>query len=72
MVRYLRRQPVRITVDAAELAQRYRDGASLDDLGILCGCTGTRIRHLLVAHGVEIRPRSYNPSGGKSNKFLRR
>jgi hypothetical protein len=38
MVQYLRRQPVRITANAAELAQRYRNGASLDDLAVLCGC----------------------------------
>ena len=71
MVQYLRRRPVKITVDPAELARRYRDGASLDDLGVLCGCTGTRIRRILIEHGVEIRPRGYNPAGGKSNKFLR-
>jgi hypothetical protein len=72
VVQYLRRRPVRITVDPAELAQRYQDGASLDDLGILCGCTGTRIRRVLVEQGVEIRSRGYNPGGGRSNKFLRR
>jgi hypothetical protein len=72
MVQYLRRRPVRITADSAELAQRYRDGASLDDLGILCGCTSKRIRCILVEQGVDIRPRGYNPGGGMANKFLRR
>ena len=58
-------------IDPVELAARYRDGASLDDLGILCGCTGTRIRRILVEQGVEIRPRGYNPGCGRPNKFTR-
>ena len=66
------RPPVKITVDPEELARRYRDGASLEDLGVLCGCTGTRIRTILTALGVEIRPRGFNPGGNRSNKFLRR
>jgi hypothetical protein len=71
MLRRRWRQPVRIEVEPEELARRYRDGASLEDLGILCGCTGGRIRAILAALGVEIRPRGYNPSGVKTNKFLR-
>jgi len=67
-----RRRPVKITVNPAELAQRYRDGASLDDLGILCGCASTRIRNILVAQGVEIRPRGYNPGGNRPNRFVGR
>jgi hypothetical protein len=54
---------------AEELARRYLDGASLDDLGVLCGCTATRI---LVAQGVEIRPRGHNHGNGRSTKFVRR
>jgi hypothetical protein len=57
-------------IDPVELAARYRDGASLDDLGILCGCTASVIRRILVRRGVEIRPRGYFQ--GKSNRFLRR
>ena len=67
-----RRQPSRIEIDPEELARRYRDGASLADLGVLCHCTGTRIRHVLAALGVEIRPRGSNPRGHRPNKFLRR
>jgi hypothetical protein len=72
MVRRRRRQPVRIEIEPEELARRYRDGASLEDLGILCHCTGGRIRTILVALGVKIRPRGYNPSGVKTNRFVRR
>jgi hypothetical protein len=67
-----RRPPIKITVDPEELARRYRDGASLEDLGVLCDCTGTRIRTILTALGVDIRPRGFNPGGNRPNKFLRR
>jgi hypothetical protein len=59
-------------IDPVELARRYWDGASLDDLSILCGCTASAIRRILVGQGVEIRPRGYTPGQGKSNKFVRR
>jgi hypothetical protein len=72
MLRRRRRQPVRIEVDPEELARRYRDGASLDDLAVLCGCTGGRIRNILAALGVDIRPRGFNPGGNQPNKFMRR
>jgi hypothetical protein len=70
MVQRLLRLPVKITVKPDELALRYRDGASLDDLGILCGCSSKRIRRILAAQGVEIRPRGYN-SDCRPNKFMR-
>jgi hypothetical protein len=70
MVRRRPPRPAQITIDPVELAARYRDGASLDDLGILCGCSGNRIRRALAAQGVEIRPRGYFQ--GKSNRFIRR
>ena len=57
-------------IDPVELASRYRDGVSLDDLGILCGCDAGTIRRILVGRGVAIRPRGYFQ--GKSNKFIRR
>ena len=63
------RRPVTITVEPEELARRYRDGASLDDLGVLCGCTATRI---LVAHGAEIRLQGHNHDNGRLTKFVRR
>jgi hypothetical protein len=66
------RRPVTITVTPEELARRYLDGTSLDDLGILCGCTATRIRRILVAQGVEIWPRGHDHGNGRSNKFVRR
>ena len=71
MVQWHQRRPVKTAVDPKELARRYRDGASLDDLGVLCGCSGKRIRRILVAQGVEIRPRGYN-SDCRSTKFVRR
>jgi hypothetical protein len=69
MVRRLPRLPVQTLIDPVELAARYRDGASLDDLGILHGCAASVIRRILVAQGVEIRPRGY--SQGKSNRYIR-
>jgi hypothetical protein len=40
MVQWHQRRPVKTAVDPEELARRYRDGASPDDLGVLCGCSG--------------------------------
>jgi hypothetical protein len=59
-------------IDPVELAARYRDGVSMDDLGVLCGCTARTIRRILVGQGVAIRPRGYTPGQSKSNKFMRR
>jgi len=61
-----------LAITPEELARRYFDGASLDDLGVLCGCIAARIRRILVAHGVEIRPRGHNHGKGRSTKFVRR
>ena len=72
MVQRYPQRPIKITVTPEELAQRYLDGASLDDLGILCGCTATRIRRILVAQDVEIRPQGHNHGNGRSTKFVRR
>jgi len=72
MVKRSPRRPVTITVTPEELARRYLDGASLDDLGVLCGWTATFIRRILVAHGVKIRPRGHNHGEGRSTKFVRR
>jgi hypothetical protein len=72
MVKRDPRPPGTITVMPEELARRYLDGASLDDLGVLCGCTATPIRRILVAQGVEIRPRGHNHGKGRSTKFVRR
>jgi hypothetical protein len=72
MVKRSPRSPVTITVTPEELARRYLDGTSLDDLGILCGCTATRIRRILVAQGVEIRPQGHNHGNGHPTKFVRR
>jgi hypothetical protein len=72
MVKRSPRRPVTITVTPEELARRYLDGASLDDLSVLCDCTATRIRRILVAHGVAIRPRGHNHGNGRSTKFVRR
>jgi hypothetical protein len=67
-----RRQPITIEVEPEELARRYRAGASLDDLGVLCQCTGTRVRAILVALGVEIRPCGGHTGGNGPKKFVRR
>jgi len=64
-----RRQPIEI--EPEELARRYRAGASLNDLGVLCRCSAWRVRAILVALGVEIRPRGGHPGGNGPNKFLR-
>ena len=72
MVKRYPRPPVTITVEPEELARRHLDGASLDDLSVLCGCTAVRIRRILVAHGVEIRPQGHNHGNGRSTKFVRR
>jgi len=71
MVQWHQRRPVKTAVDPEELARRYRDGASLDDLGVLCGCSSKRIRRILTVQGVEIRPRGYN-SDCRPNKFMHR
>jgi hypothetical protein len=72
MVQRRRVNPAHITIKPDELVQRYRDGVSLDDLGILCGCDAGTIRRILVWQGVEIRPRGYTPGQSKSNRFIRR
>jgi hypothetical protein len=72
MVQRFPRHPVDLPIKPDELAQRYRDGASMDDLAILCGCTVFCIRRILVGQGVAIRPRGYTPGQGRANKFLRR
>jgi hypothetical protein len=58
-----------LAVTLEELTRRYLDSASLDDLGVLCGCTATRI---LVAYGVNIRLRGHNHGNGQSIKSVRR
>jgi len=45
-----------------ELVERYQAGASLDDLAILCGCSSGRIRRILTAVRIEIRPRGVEPT----------
>ena len=37
-----------LPLSAEELAERYRAGASLDDLAILCQCGPSKIRRLLI------------------------
>jgi hypothetical protein len=69
------RPPVKITVDPEELARRYRDGASLEDLAILYQCGSKRVRAILTALDIDIRPRGGNPgnpSDSRPNKFMRR
>jgi hypothetical protein len=72
MVKRSPRRPVTITVTPEELARCYLEGASLDDFGVLCSCTATHMRRILVAHGVEIRSRGHHHGKGRSTKFGRR
>jgi hypothetical protein len=44
-----------------ELVERYRAGATLDDLATLCGDKPHRIRRTLVVAGVAIRPPGPQP-----------
>jgi hypothetical protein len=67
-----KRQPVRITATPDELVQHYRDGASLNDLAVMCDCGAGRIRRILIAHGVEIRPRGYGKGNSMPGRYLRR
>jgi DNA-directed RNA polymerase specialized sigma24 family protein len=39
------------------VVERYQAGASLEDLAILCRCSASKVRSLLVKAGVEIRPK---------------
>jgi len=60
MIRGTRRNGPLPTV---ELVERYRAGAALDDLAILYKCSPPRVRRILVAAGVEIRPSGRRPTG---------
>jgi hypothetical protein len=39
-----------------QMVARYEEGLSLDDIGTLTGSSGHRVRKILIAHGVTIRP----------------
>ena len=39
-----------------DLAARYRAGATLIELAVLCACSSTTVRTILIAAGVEMRP----------------
>lgn len=43
----------------ADLARRYREGATLNALAASAGMSGRILRDALVAYGVAIRPRGY-------------
>jgi uncharacterized protein (DUF433 family) len=49
-----------------DLVERYRAGASLDDLAIQCECASRKVRRILIAAGVEIRHRSGKATGNKA------
>jgi hypothetical protein len=56
-----------LPLSAGELAERYRAGASLDDLAILCQCSSSKIRRVLSETGVKIQPRGgRNGTPGRS------
>lgn len=50
------RRTVWEAMDEDQLVERYAAGASLDDLGMLTGTSAFRVRKILVARGVTIRP----------------
>jgi hypothetical protein len=50
-----RRGAANFPLSTEELAERYRAGASLVDLAILCGCSSGKIHRILFEAGVEIR-----------------
>jgi hypothetical protein len=52
-----RRGSAKFPLSTEELAERYRAGAALFDLALLCGCNSATIRRILFEAGVEIRPR---------------
>lgn len=54
-VRYVRRT-VYEDLTPEQIVERYRAGDSLDALGMITGTSGHRVRQILVAHGVTIRP----------------
>ena len=49
-----------------DLVERYRAGASLDDLAIQCKCASRKVRRILIAAGVMIRYRSGKATGNKA------
>jgi hypothetical protein len=54
-VRYVRRT-VYEDLTQEQIVERYRAGESLDILGMITGTSSYRVRKVLVAHGVTIRP----------------
>jgi hypothetical protein len=44
----------------AVITELYRAGKSLDDIGLLMGCSGQKIGNLLRECGVDIRPHGRN------------
>jgi hypothetical protein len=53
--RFLRRT-VWEAMTPEQMVERYAAGASMDDIGFLTGTSGHKVRRILVAHGVTIRP----------------
>jgi hypothetical protein len=66
--RFLRRT-VWEALTPEQMVERYAAGASLDDLGMLTGTSGHRVRKVLVAHGVTIRP-PYGHRGHSVSRYI--
>ncbi|WP_211114113.1 hypothetical protein, partial [Skermanella aerolata] len=67
LLRRGKRGTANLPLSSEELAERYRAGASLDDLAILCRCSSSKIRRTLAAAGVVIQPRGgRNGTPGRS------
>lgn len=62
-----KRGTANLPLSTEEIVERYRAGASLDDLAILCQCGPSKIRRILIEAGVEIRLRGgRNGTPGRS------
>lgn len=66
--RFLRRT-VWEAMTPEQMIERYRAGASLDDIGMLTGSSAYKVRKILVAHGVTIKP-SCRTSGPNPSRFV--
>jgi hypothetical protein len=66
------RRTVWEALDEEQLVERYAAGASLDDLGMLTGTSGYRVRKILVARGVTIRPPCRHGSPPSPIRYVRK
>lgn len=58
-----------IELDVFILHQKYEEGKTLQELGILIGKSGKTIGRMFKKHGLHIRTKSENQKGEKNNSF---